>query len=283
MNVNKYIINTATLTGVTATTINIPINMVFQVVDQGELIDTVFVDVEKENAVNPIVDYEKVRFIPVNGAGKIIDKVIYTVDLSGATNYADIGFTDEDIALEKENFKQTFLTLSFYDSDNPLTQNLIAFITLYSEIKLIDLFPLGSTSGVPGQPKPANQIPITYVLENPSLNTRTFSEGYYLYDFKDELKIGDFKYIYMRARFNNAKTGKSVNMMVKNIALPIDELVHELYTRYKLIRTTTGYYYKIDETYQGNVINMGLANNVTYSTNLNEETVTTNLFEIRAV
>jgi hypothetical protein len=81
----------------------------------------------------------------------------------------------------------------------------------------------------------------------------------------------------MRASFKNAKTGKSVNLMVKNTAQPIDKLVHELYTRYKMTSTATGYYYEIDNTYHGNTGISG-PNNVIYNSN----TCKVTLYEIKA-
>ena len=103
---NRYQINLSTLaTGTTATTINLPITMEYQLVDQSELIDRVFVDVEVEKAINPIIDYEKVRFLPLNLSGNGLETIIYTLDLSGATNYGAIGFSDDDIKFNKENFK----------------------------------------------------------------------------------------------------------------------------------------------------------------------------------
>lgn len=279
---NKYKINLSTLlSGTTATTIDIPLNMEYQIVDQAELVETVFVDVQTQAAINPIVDYEKVRFLPLDLNNNHIDKVIFVVDLSGATDYAAIGFTDADIAFETAAFTQTYLNLNFYDSDNPLSQNLISYITLYSELKQSDLIPLGSLIGMAGQPKPAAQIPITYVLESPMYNPRGFAEGYYLYDYKDELNVGDSKFIYMRASFNNAKTGQGTNMMVQPLPLPIDQLVHELYTRYIMTRTSDGYYYEIDNTYQGNGGNG--PNNVTYTLNPSGNIVTINLFKILAL
>ncbi len=278
---NKYTINVSTLpSGTTATTITIPINMEFQTVDQAELVETVFVDVQTAAAINPIIDYEKVRFLPLDLNGNHIDSVNYIVDISGATDYAAIGFSDDDIKFEKESFKQTYLNLNFYDSDIPLSQNLVFYVTLYSELKSTDLIPFGSTIGVPGQPKPAAQIPITYKLESPILNKRSFSEGYYLYDYKDELAIGEFKYLYMRASFRNAKTGHAINMMVKPSAQPIDLLVHELYTRYKMTRTSTGFYYEIDDTYQGNG---GFPpNNVSYTIQPSGNIAMVNLYAIKA-
>lgn len=264
MFVNRYQINLSTLeTGATETTINIPINLDFQIVDQAELIQRVFVDVEVEKSINPILDYEKVRFLPLDLSGAHMDRLIYEVDLFGATNYGAIGFTDDDIRYEKNSFKETFLNLSFYDTDNPLNQRLITNITLFSELKPSDLYPINSPIGIPGQPKPAAQIPLTFVVENPILFPKGVSEGYHLYDYKDELGIGDFKYLYMRASFKNAKTGSTTNLMVMNTGTTIDNLVHLLYTRYKLIRNTTGYYYEIDNTYQG-LSGITGPNNVSY-------------------
>jgi len=284
INLNNY------STASTETFIDIPINMEFQNVDQAELVNRVFVDVETEKAINPIIDYEKVRFLPLDLNANKIGEVKYLVDLSGATTYGAIGFTDDDIKFKREVFKQTFLNLNFYDSNNPLSQNLITSITLFSEIGAGDLLPnvqtqlstYGQVLGIPGQPKPALQIPIMFTLSNPILKPRGFSEGFHLYDYKDELNIGDFKYLYMRASFNNAKNGVSTNMMVKNTPLPIDELIHELYTRYKLIRNTNGYYYIVDDSYQGITGNTG-TNNVTYTINPLLNSVSVKLYQIKAL
>lgn len=278
---NKFKINVTTIsTATTATTITFPINMTFQNVDNAELIDRVFVETEVENAINPIIDYEKVRFLPLDLQNNQINKITYDIYLLDQSQnyvgfYGNVGFTDDDIKFRKESFKKTFLRLSFYDSDNPLTQRLVSFLTLFSELNSSDLLPPGPGI-IPGTPKPANQIPINYVVESPLFNPRGFSEGYHLYDFKTELKIGESKYLYMRATLANAKTGKIINLMVKNTPQPIDKLVHELYTRYKMVRTQTGYYYQIDDTFQGN--NISGPNNVTYNTN----TSVVKLYEINA-
>ena len=86
----------------------------------------------------------------------------------------------------------------------------------------------------------------------------------------------------MRATFKNAKLGTTTNTMVRNTAQPIDELVHQLYTRYKLVRNATGYYYEIDDTYQGSSAFTG-TNNVTYTYNPIQNTVTVNLYKINAL
>jgi hypothetical protein len=275
---NRYKINLNTLaTGTTATTINIPINMEFQIVDQAELIERVFVDVEVEKAINPILDYEKVRFIPINSIGLNLDQISYNINLSGATDYGSIGFSDDDIKFNKNNFKYTFLNLAFYDTDNPMTQKLVTNLTLFSHLTSNDLVQTIVGGATAGQPKPASQIDLNFVVNNPILLPNGFSEGYHLYDYKDEFKIGDFKYLYMRGSFKNAKTGKSVNLMVDLAPSPIDELVHKLYTRYKLIRNNTGFYYELDDLYHGD--GTSGTNNVIYTGN----NAVVNLYQIKAL
>lgn len=279
---NKYKINLKTMnSGSTATTITFPINMDFETVDQGELIERVFVDTEVEKSINPILNYDKVRFLPITPTGVNLNKIIYNVflleDGQYVNFYGKIGFSDDDIKYKKEVFKQTFVDLVFFDTDNALTQKPINNLTIFSNLNTSDLLPPNSTNGIAGQPKPANQIPINFILENPIINPMGFAEGFHLYDYKDELQIGQIKHIYMRATFKNAKTGKAVNLMVKQSPQTIDRLVNELYTRYILTRTTSGYYYQLDPTYQGNEL-IGV-NNVNYTSN----SVIIDLYEINAL
>lgn len=278
MFVKKYKINASTLsTGTTEISIQIPLSGEFEFTNQNELIETKFVQSEVEKAINPILDYEKVRFLPIDSNLNHIDKITYNLNLSGATTYGEIGFSDDDIKYNKNNFKESFLNLAFYDSDNTLDQKLITYLTLFTKLTQTDLLQSGSTSGMPGQPKPATQIGLSFTVSNPIINPIGESEGYHLYDYKDELTIGKYKYLYMRASFKNAKTGKSTNLMVENSPSIIDELVKKLYTRFKLIRTNTGFYYVIDDSYHGDG-SLG-SNNVVYNTN----TVTINLFQIIAL
>jgi len=268
MFVNRYQINLSSISSAaTATTINIPISLESQEIGQSELIDKVFVDVQVENAINPISDYDKVRYLPLGINNKTIVSITYSLNLTGSTNYKAIGFADDDIKYEKSCFKESFIYMAFFDSPNPMTQRLISYHTIYSKLNDNDLLGIesqqtatyGSVIGIPGQPVPANEVNLDFIVKNPILKPLGFSEGYYLYDYRDELKIGESKYLYMRASFKNAKTGKSTNLMVSNPPTPlqIDKVVHELYTRYILTRDTTGYYYKIDETYHGNLTTSG--------------------------
>jgi hypothetical protein len=267
---NKYTLNINNFnTGTTAQYINVPMSTQFQIVDNDELINRVFVDTEVENAVNEILDYDRVRYMPLLPSNDLVSSITYDLSLLNAnnqytTNYGGIGFQYDDVKFRKNSFNNSFLRLSFYDSDDAMVQNLVGFTTLYSRLRTIDLV-TGGFGNVAGLPKPINDIPINFTLENPIINKRGFAEGFHLYYYKDVLNIGETKNLYMKASFNNAKTGKSVNLMVKNTPQFVDKLVNELYVRIIISRTSTGYYYKFDDTYQGNLTTPPITtNNITF-------------------
>ena len=282
----KYKINPFTLaSGTTATTINIPVNLQYQIVDNAELVDRVFVDTETQKAVNPILDYDKVRFTPKRNGTINIENITYNLGFLGTNNniltptyYSNIGFDDADITYSKNAFTNSFLILSFYDSDNALTQNLLSEIVIYNNLPDDAYYPAGTPKpAIAGQPKPSNQIPIKFVLTNPLTNPDGFHQGYYIYNYKDEYLTTNSNYMYMRASYFNGKTGRQTNLMTEPVPYTINELVNKLYTRYKLYRDSTGFYYEVDNTY---------SKNVTYTNNPNNTSkfdISINLYQIQAL
>lgn len=273
---NKYTLNLQNFnTGTTEQYISVPMGTQFQIVDNDELINRIFVKTEAQNAVNKILDYDRVRYMPITPNNDLVSSITYDLSLFDINNvyttkYGGIGFQYDDVKFRKNSFTKTFLRLSIFDSDDAMTQNLVGFITLFSKLRTIDLEP-SSGSVIAGVPKPINDIPVNYTLENPIVNRRGFAEGFHLYYYRDVLNIGDSKYLYMKASFSNAKTGKSNNLMVKNTPQLIENLVNELHIRIIISRTTTGYYYIFDETYQGNQTTPpNTPNNITFvGTNVN--------------
>lgn len=263
MTVNRFKITIPTLSS-GETHFHIPIVMSSQnaLAGQTELIDEVFVKNEIKSSINPILDYEKARFVPYYNIR--INMVIYNLSFLSGNKYGNIGFTDNDIKFRKNNFKQSFLRLSFYDSPNPLEQQLVSFVTLYPYLTPLDFLPNGDV-------KPANQIPIAFVLTDTIPNKKTNTEGFGLYNYRSDV-FNQPKELFMKASFNNAKTGKSTNLMIENTAYNIDQLVNKLYTKYTLIKDTDKYYYTIDPTYK-------TPTNVSYVGN----TAIINLYEIQVL
>jgi len=240
----------------TATTFNVPLDMDFQLVDQGETIERQFVDVEVEKSINPIIDYEKVRFIPKE-VTILADMVKYVphfwdapnTDYFNPTYFSDLGYTNDDLKFRKNSLIKSFLRLDFYDSPIVTDQNLISIIYISPDIRLGDILPNS-------QVIPAANKPVSFILMNPLGNNENFGEGFFIYHYKDEVTNLLPKELFMRATYSNAKTGKSTNMMTApydaNAPIFIDDLQGQLHTKYTLKRDNTGFYYDIDTT-QSNV------------------------------
>jgi len=308
MYVNKYKIAIKDLSGTTVTTdpstgevrynninaINVPISQTPWLAGQQEIIDKNFVDVEVENSINDIFDYEKVKLTPrlINGDrcdgltykvrfldrdsnGNLLSPLTYGSNTMWGDDLGDIEikFVYSDFDLRKNSFIKSFLRLDFYDSDIGTSQRLLFFVTLFPKFLPSDL----TTGGL--VPDPSN-YELSFVLGNPILNRNSNGEGFFLYYFKDEILPTLPKSIYMKATFANAKTGKTTRLMSSNNPNnTIDDLanttigtndLNNLHTRYDLQRDINGYYYQINDSYSSNV-------------NSGANTITINLYEISAL
>lgn len=263
--------------------LKIPLSLDFSSVDQSEVVNREFVEDEVEKSINPIIDYEQVRYLPLLSNGDKVKDLVYKLSFLNSSGtlvqpstYSDIGIGDDDIKFKKNRFTKSFLRLSFYDSDMPTNQNLVSNITIFPRLTIDDTAPIVDANGTPnpfggGLPLPANVLPVRFILKNPVTEPEGFAEGFNLYYFKSGLKVNALPLkLYMSAVFNNAATGKTTKFMATDETLPINELINKLHVRYLLTRDGTGYYYTIDKTYNNamNIIENG--------TNL-----TVNLFEIK--
>lgn len=273
MSVKRFDIRIPQSSATTATTINIPINLEFQMVDQADIIEREFVEVELEKAVNPIVDYEKGRFLPVDSNDNQLEEVRYCVHFLASTTfptvsyYGDIGFVYDDLKFRKNRFTRSFLRLNFYDSDIPTNQRLVSTMTLFPRITNNEIIPIGQPNA--GLPLPETQIPVRFSLTDPISNPQGFAEGYHIYHFKDEVLSTLPLELYMRADYNNANDGVTTPLMTDSIPYSIDDLIGRLHTKYILRRTNDGYVYEID-TSAGNV-------------NITSTSAVVDLFQIQAL
>jgi hypothetical protein len=282
----KYQINSGQIQGttipITATSISIPINLEYQIVDNSELIDSLFVEDATQKSVNPILDYDKVRFTPIDNQNIQLGNISYNINFLNSSNslqvptyYSNIGFEDSDIKFLKNNFTESYLKLEFYDSDNQMTQNQLLTIDIYNRLSKGDYYPAGTSgANVAGQPLPASQIPVSLLISNPLVIPKAFYEGYYIYAYKDDMIVnGNPKYMYMKASYFNGKTGKFTPLSTISAPSKINDFIKKQYTRYDLYRNTTGFYYKISDTHSTNVIYR--QNSVTP----NNQDITVNLYQ----
>lgn len=267
MNVNKYRLMVPNLTGTTGIKLNVPVSQISDLAGQEDTINRDFVAVEVENAINPIFDYEKVKFLPKNiSDDKITKGLLYKLNFLGDDGayvpnsyWSNLDMTFDDFKFRKNGFIKSFLRLDFYDTDINSTQRLLFFVTIFPKFNLNDLLGSGAV------PHPSN-YDVTFRLGNTLLDRRADGEGFGLYHFKDEVIPTVPKALYMRATFANAKTGKTTRFMSSNDPnISIDNLVkttngtnvvNNLHTRYLLKRDPEGYYYTIDDEYSNNVSNV---------------------------
>lgn len=271
MSVNKYTVNFSQFNETTGATINIPINLGYQLVDQDEIVQTKFVDAEIQKNVNPTLDYDKVRFTPIvttNNSFSFTNDITYRLHFLNSANqfnnfsyFGEIGFDNFDIKFRKKGFTQSFLRLNFYDSDSTVNQRLLSYITLFTKINPSD-YSLGATPPW-GVVTSVNNLKVQFALGNSLINRNVNGEGFFLYHYKDEVTIDLPKELYMRAEFNNAKNGKTTGFMsTNNTSITIDSLVattentnttNNIFTRYILKKEGGQYFYEIDANYSTNV------------------------------
>ena len=153
-----------------------------------------------------------------------------------------LGFDDDDIYYQKTKVKKSFLRLMYYDSNDLTNKNLLTYSTsfldsgkmftkyamirnnaeLYRELEEMDdgenrmaLFEPGEVDGYGKYDKFRLSTRITLKSK---YHDDASSDGFYLYMFKQDAP-GESPYdLYLKAEFNNAKYGKTVNMM-----LPVGE------------------------------------------------------------
>lgn len=249
--VNKYVIKLSdTISG---TTLSIPIDLSFKYTDNTDLIDRDFVEPEIDKSVNEIIDYGTVRLSPVTQGYIDLTSLKYKLQFNSGDNglhYSDIGFVNDDLKYRRNNFKRSFLQLDFYDSKSMSNQNYLYSSSIYCRV-LPNMFDERNNL------LDVETIPVEFILENPILNSKGISEGLFLYDYKTDIP----KDIYMRASFNNAKTGKTTIFMTTNISKGITELQNYLYTTYSLKLNSRRYIYQIsggDISYNNNDLTVNL-------------------------
>lgn len=292
----NYKIPLRTLTGQTPEQyINIPISIEYQNVDNSELIESFFVEKETQKAVNPILNYDKVRFTPVKTGGTFnsaVSNITFNINLldqnsnmQTTTYYSTVdptnGFTNDDLIQRNNFFKLTYIKLSFYDDDNAMLQNLITEVDLFLSFDKTDYWtqqtlPSPNPSNyLVGQLKPASLIKFRFSTSNRLFVKDGYYEGFNIFTYKDDYEVNLSKFLYMKASLFNAKTGKFTNLISDGNKYNIDELSKKTYTRYVLFRNNSGFYYTLDQTY---------SNNITFTTNpknSNNFDISINLYQIQ--
>ena len=183
-----------------------------------------------------------------------------------------LGFTDDDIYNQKNRVKQSFIRLSFYDSDNPLTQNLLYYSTIFFDSG--DLFGkyVKRKAWLEEEDEEYDHL-ITPVVWSPTADTDACSavtsqlmvndeydmtrsgEGFNLYLFREDAPIeNDPQDIYMKIEFNHAGIGRTVPLIYwpkegdSPKKLTIENYLKNLYIKVRIALTEKGYVYTFPNT-----------------------------------
>lgn len=281
-------------------------NSDFKRLRQEELINEYFAKNFKEKLIPPIIDMERVKYIPwtcdINGDMtnianeidlylhfRIREDTNWTVNNSDGWSDIDmndpitdnmgfwrsntldvLNFTDDDVLYQKMKVKQSFVRLSFYNSNDITNQSLLYYSTVFLD-----------GSGLSGKMvKKKNEmirkdIPIdrdnaiiidstigiridSQIAINDEYQTNKSSEGFYLYLFKDDADLLDTenesgRTIYMKVEFNHAGYGRTIPMMLNPInedyrmgKLNIENFFENMFIPLKIYHDEDGYRYSFE-------------------------------------
>lgn len=153
-----------------------------------------------------------------------------------------LGFTNSDVKFQKNKLKKSFLRLMFFDSDNPARQNMIGYSTIFLDGgKLFTKFMNHQmTSGYSlsnSETRNSNFTGVkvdfeyvsptaisdeemeTYRLSSQlevtdTYNSKSSSEGFYVYLWADNDKGNIPSDLYMKVEFNHAGLGRTIPFMM---------------------------------------------------------------------
>ena len=184
-----------------------------------------------------------------------------------------LGFNDSDAQYQKMKLKKSFIRLSFYSSNDPLSQSLLYYSTIFLDSGyLFGQFNKKRTEligkGKIWSPNEAPKYVLSAASENSSdiridsqitihneFNTAKSSEGFNLYLFADDCEIvdddKDFRTIYMKVEFNHAGYGKTIPFIVwpnkvGDDDLTIDKYFESVYIPLRIQHINDKYYYYFD-------------------------------------
>ena len=282
MLVNKIVINRRLLETNNGKDIMLPLDLTTQNVDQHDIIQEKFIDVEVNKSINTITDFEQIRLKPTKDLNSPLANIIRTINysifiLDGNkdyidASYEDVGFKYDDIKFRKNSFNNSFLRLNFYDSDNRSTQRLMSYVTIYPIVNKKffagnstprDAFFKANGNNNWGEINPLKNINLEFTVGDSLMDKTLDGEGFFIYHYKDEINDKTPKELFMSATFNNAKTGKVLRLISTDTKPTIDKIniptnntpiKNNTYTKYLLKKDNTGFYYSIDINYSTNVI-----------------------------
>lgn len=171
--------------------------------------------------INAPIDYEKIKITPIitGVTSDYINSINFNLHFyldnnwpSNVTKLSEIGFIEDDVKNKKQSLIKTFLRLSFYDSNELKSQNLLGYSIIYIDSNTI--YSKYISNGFD-----FSTLTCNFKIDNPKMNTDVKSfEGFYIYLFKDDVGKNETKTIYMKIEYNSALSGRT-SLFLKNRSL----------------------------------------------------------------
>ena len=275
---------------------------------QEERNNTLFTEKIKKSVIPPVINMERVKYTPIIRDEKEISIVCgitfnlhfrerddnwnivkngnwctcnptntKDVDFEKSDSLYYLGFNDSDAQYQKMKLKKSFIRLSFYSSNDPLSQSLLYYSTIFLDSGyLFGQFNKKRTEligkGKIWSPNEAPNYVLSAASENSSdiridsqitihneFDTTKSSEGFNLYLFADDCEIvdivdddvKDYRTIYMKVEFNHAGYGKTIPFIVwpnkvEDDDLIIDKYFESVYIPLRIQHINDKYYYYFD-------------------------------------
>ena len=226
--------------------LNIPMDQLFYPnAEQYEGIEERF-DINNLNVINPTIDYENVKLHPVVTGSTYNDISLLNFNLHfyinnnwtlGASLLSDVGYINDDVENKRKRLDNSFLRLSFYDSSDLNTQNLLYYSTIF--IDSGDLYSqfIMNNSSISGSM-------MEFSVENPKISTEIKSfEGFYIYLFGSDILKNTISTIYLKVEYNSALNGKTSlflqNRSIDSNGFNLSDLISNMFIPISIEYSTT--------------------------------------------
>lgn len=271
-------------------------------------INTLFFEKVKKNLIPPTINMERFKYAPIiykNNEVSIVCGITFNLHFryrgddenwntsrgngwntckpsehsnsnfmkSDSLSYLD--FVDNDVQYQKMKVKKSFIRLSFYSSDDPLSQSLLYYSTVFLDSGyLFGQFNKKRTELVNKKRVWDAKTYPNYVLSAASENDSDIridsqinihnefdmaksSEGFNIYLFSDDCEIvdddKDYRTIYMKVEFNHAGNGKTLPFIVwpnhvGDDDLTVDKYFESVYIPLRIQHINDKYYYYFDDS-----------------------------------
>ena len=271
-------------------------------------VNTLFFEKVKKNLIPPTINMERFKYAPIiykNDEVSIVCGITFNLHFryrgddenwnasrgsgwntcspseTADTNFMKsdslcyLDFVDNDVQYQKMKVKKSFIRLSFYSSNDPLSQSLLYYSTIFLDSgylfgqfnkKRTELVSQKRVWDVKDDPKyvliaaseDGSDVRIdSQITVHNEFNMAKSSEGFNIYLFADDSEIvdkdKDYRTIYMKVEFNHAGNGKTLPFIVwpnhvGDDELTVDKYFENVYIPLRIQHINDRYYYYFDDS-----------------------------------